>query len=232
MAGNSTGKEFVVTSFGESHGKYIGVLVDGCPAGLPLSEKDVQQELDKRVPSKPIIVSARVEKDVVEILSGVFNGFTTGAPICGLVRNEDAVPAEYEVIKALPRPGHADFTAQIRYGGFNDNRGGGRFSGRVMVSIVMAGAIATKLLHLLDVEVLAYTIAIGNVRLTKQPNIEEIRKNTYQSAVRCPDLSISRAMEDAILEVKSKGDSLGGIIECVVLNIPAGIGEPLARARL
>ncbi|MEM2130643.1 MAG: chorismate synthase, partial [Candidatus Bathyarchaeia archaeon] len=120
MAGNSIGKEFVVSSFGESHGKCIGAFVDGCPAGLPLSEKDVQADLDRRIPPQPKIVSARIEEDTVEILSGVFNGFTTGAPIAMMVANKEAKSSDYEAIKALPRPAHADYVAHVKYGGFND----------------------------------------------------------------------------------------------------------------
>ncbi len=136
----------MVTSFGESHGKCVGVVVDGCPAGLPLSEADVQAELDRRIPLQPKIVSGRIEKDAVQILSGVFNGFTTGAPISMTVENKEADSSDYEAIKDLPRPGHADYTARIKYGGFNDYRGGGRFSGRVTVALIMAGAVAKKLL--------------------------------------------------------------------------------------
>jgi chorismate synthase len=227
LAGNSIGKEFVVTCFGESHGKCVGVIVDGCPAGLSLSEQDIQTELDKRIPTKTKIVSARIEKDVAEILSGVFNGFTTGAPICALVRNKKAVSSDYDVIKDVPRPGHADYAARIKYGGFNDYRGGGRFSGRVTVAFVIAGAIAKKLLNLFDVEVLAYTTAIGKIKLDRIPTAEEIRKNRYRSAVRCPDLKKGKVMEETILDAKSEGDSLGGIVECVALNVPVGVGEPL-----
>jgi len=226
LAGNSVGKEFVVTCFGESHGKFIGVIVDGCPAGLSLSEQDIQAELDRRIPTQTKIVSARVEKDTVEILSGVFNGFTTGAPICALVRNKKAISSDYDIIKDVPRPGHADYTTRIKYGGFSDYRGGGRFSGRVTVALVMAGAITKKLLNLFGIEVLAYTTAIGNVKLDRRLTIEEIRRNKYKNAVRCPDLKSAKAMEKAILKTKSEGDSLGGIVECVALNVPAGIGEP------
>ncbi|MEM1539719.1 MAG: chorismate synthase [Candidatus Bathyarchaeia archaeon] len=227
MAGNSIGKDFVVTCFGESHGKCIGVVVDGCPAGLPLTEKDIQAELDKRVPPKPEIVSARVEKDTVEILSGVFEGFTTGAPICMLVWNKEAEPSNYETIRDKPRPGHADYVARVKYGGFNDYRGGGRFSGRITVAYVMAGAIAKKLLSLFGVEVLAYTTAIGNVKLDRTPTLEEIRRNTYLNAVRCPEPACAKSMEEAILKAKSEGDSLGGIVECIALNVPVGVGEPI-----
>ena len=227
MTANSIGKDFVITCFGESHGKCIGVVVDGCPAGLPLSEKDIQAELDKRIPPKPEIVSGRIEKDIVEILSGIFEGFTTGAPICMLVWNKEAVSADYDLIRDLPRPGHADYVARIKYGGFNDYRGGGRFSGRITVAFVMAGAIAKKLLSLFGVEVLAYATAIGDVRLDRTPTIEEIRRNTYSSTVRCPDLACAKLMEEAILKAKSEGDSLGGVVECVALNVPVGVGEPL-----
>ncbi|MEM2937208.1 MAG: chorismate synthase [Candidatus Bathyarchaeia archaeon] len=227
LAANSIGKNFVVTCFGESHGKCVGVVVDGCPAGLPLSEKDIQAELDKRIPPKPEIVSGRIEKDIVEILSGVFEGFTTGAPICALVWNKEAIPSDYDVIRDLPRPGHADYVARMKYGGFNDYRGGGRFSGRITVAFVIAGAIAKKLLSLFGVEVLAYATAIGNVKLNREPTIDEVRRNTYLSAVRCPDLECAKSMEEAILKAKSEGDSLGGVVEGVALNVPVGVGEPL-----
>jgi len=227
LAGDSIGKEFVVTCFGESHGRCVGVVVDGCPAGLQLSERDIQEEMDKRIPPKPEIVSARKEEDVVEVLSGIFNGFTTGAPICTLVWNKEAVPDEYDQIKDVPRPGHADYPARIKYGGFNDHRGGGRFSGRITVAFVMAGAIAKKLLSLFGVEVLAYAVEIGKVKVEKKLTIEEIRRNTYKSATRCPDLERGKAMEEAILKAKREGDSVGGVVECVALKVPVGVGEPI-----
>jgi chorismate synthase len=182
MAGNSLGKEFTVTSFGESHGKQVGVVVDGCPAGLSFSEADVQADLDRRIPTqKPELVSGRVEKDTVQILSGVFNGYTTGAPICMAVENRETRSSDYDALRNLPRPAHADYTAHIKYGGFNDYRGGGRFSGRVTVSLIMAGALAKRLLAEMGVDVLAYTKAIGNVRTEKQLGTEEIRKQRYES---------------------------------------------------
>lgn len=227
MESNSIGKDFVITCFGESHGRCVGVVVDGCPAGLPLSEQDVQKELDKRIPPRTDVVSARREIDIVEILSGALNGFTTGAPICTLVQNKDVIPGEYDLIKDTPRPGHADYPARIKYGNFNDYRGGGRFSGRITVAFVMAGAIAKKLLGFFGVEVLAYTIEIGNMKLRKSLAIEEIRRNTYKTSVRCPDMESAKEMEKAILKVKSEGDSVGGVVECVALNVPVGVGEPL-----
>jgi len=230
LAGNSIGKEFVVTSFGESHGKYVGVVIDGCPAGVHLSEKDIQTELDRRIPPQPKIVSGRIEKDKVEILSGVFNSFTTGAPIAMIVANKEVDSSDYEAIKDLPRPGHVDYPAHVKYGGFNDYRGGGRFSGRVTVALIMAGAVAKKLLGAFAVDVLAYTTAVGNVKMGKALSSKEIRNRRYETAVRCPDLACAKAMEKAIVNVKKEGDSLGGIIECLALNVPAGVGEPMFDA--
>jgi chorismate synthase len=227
LAGNSIGKEFVVTTFGESHGRVVGVVVDGCPAGLPLSEADFQQELDRRIPAEPKIVSARVEKDVVKILSGLFNGFTTGAPIALMVENKETNSSDYEVIKDLPRPGHSDYPVRIRYGGFNDYRGGGRFSGRVTVALIMAGTIAKKLLGRYDINVLAYTQSIGKIKTDKKFSAAEIRKNKNAAATRCPDLACAEKMEEAIVNARKEGESLGGVIECIALNMPTGIGEPL-----
>jgi len=227
LAGNSFGKEFVVTCFGESHGKCVGVVVDGCSAGLELSEKDFDSELAKRIPKKTQLVSYRREEDKSTILSGVFNGCTTGAPICVITMNKRAKPKEYELIKDTPRPGHADYPARMKYGGFNDYRGGGRFSGRITVAFVMAGAIAKKLLHLIGVKVLAFTVQIGPVIVDRPPTIEQIQRNTYKSSVRCPDLNCTKKMEEAIERAKGLGDSLGGIIECYALNVPVGVGEPL-----
>jgi chorismate synthase len=220
-----------VTSFGESHGEQVGVVVDGCPAGLPFSEADAQSDLDRRIPlQKPELVSGRVEKDKVRILSGLFNGFTTGAPIAMVVENREAQSNDYDVLRDFPRPAHADYTATVKYGGFNDYRGGGRFSGRVTVAIVMAGAVAKKLLSRVDVDVLAYTKSIGKTKTNKQLNLEDIRQKTYSSAVRCPDLACAEKMDEAILNARKESDSLGGVVECIVLNVPVGVGEPLFDA--
>ena len=230
LAGNSIGKEFVVTSFGESHGKIVGVTIDGCPAGLPLAEADVQAEVDRRIPKQPKIVSERIEKDKVQILSGVFNGFTTGAPITMTVENKDVDSSDYEAMKDLPRPGHADYTARTKYGGFNDYRGGGRFSGRITIAFIMAGAVAKKLLNQVGVDVFAYTKAIGNVKLTKSLSYEEVRSRRYESSVRCPDLACAKKMEEAIVAARKEGDSIGGVIEIIAANVPVGVGEPLFDA--
>jgi chorismate synthase len=157
LGSNSIGKEFVVTCFGESHGRCVGVVIDGCPAGLPLVNEDIQKELDKRLPQKKDIISTRREKDIVELLSGTYKGFTTGAPICVLVWNKEIISEDYDAIRHSPRPGHADYPVRIKYLGFNDHRGGGRFSGRMTVAFIMAGAIAKKLLELANIEILAYS---------------------------------------------------------------------------
>ena len=227
MVSNSLGKSFTVTTFGESHGPVIGLVIDGSPAGLPLAEIDFQEELDNRIPAEPKIVSPRAEKDVAKILSGVFNGYTTGAPIALIVENKDTNSSDYEAIKNTPRPSHSDYPARLRYGGFNDYRGGGRFSGRVTVALIMAGVVAKKLLNKHKIDVLAYTTSIGQLKLDKKLSIPEIHKNRYATSTRCPDFSSSELMEKAIIAAKQAGDSLGGIIECIVINMPAGVGDPL-----
>ncbi len=227
LGSNSIGKEFTVTCFGESHGRCVGTVIDGCPAGLPLSVEDIQKELDKRLPKKSEIVSARREEDKVELLSGTYEGFTTGAPICVLVWNKEVNSDSYEAIRHTPRPGHSDYPARIKYLGFNDNQGGGRFSGRLTVAYIMAGAIAKKLLQLASIEVLAYTSEIGGVKVQKTPSIEDVRVKTFESSVRCPDSIVSKKMENTILKAKSEGDSVGGIVECCALNVLPGVGEPL-----
>jgi chorismate synthase len=227
LGANSIGKEFVVTCFGESHGRCVGAVIGGCPAGLPLTEEDIQNELDKRLPPNREIVSARREEDTVEVLSGTFEGFTTGAPICALVWNKQAVSGDYDSMKYKPRPGHADYPARMKYIGFNDYRGGGRFSGRITVALVIAGAVAKKLLDVFGVEVLAYTTAIGDVELQATLSLDDVRENTYANSVRCPDPDVAEEMEETILRAKKEGDSVGGIVECVAFNLPVGVGEPI-----
>jgi len=224
---NSTGKAFVLTCFGESHGTCIGAVIDGCPAGLPLTEKDVQAEMDKRRPGFMAVSTKRREEDRVEVLSGVYRGHTTGAPICMIIRNRDVKSETYEEIKNKPRPGHADYTAYVKYGGYNDYRGGGRFSGRITAAYVMAGAVAKKLLGMLNVEVLAHTVQIGNVKIFKEISYDEIRSNVYRNSVRCAVPEKASLMEKEILEAAERGDSVGGVVEGVALNVPVGLGEPI-----
>jgi len=224
--GNIIGERFRVLSFGESHGKIIGVVVDGCPAGVAVNIEDIQRELNRRKPGQSAVSTPRVEEDKVEILSGVFNNKTTGAPICMIIRNLNVDSSKYEEIRYTPRPGHADYPAYIKYGGYNDYRGGGRFSGRITASYVMAGALAKTILKELGIKILAYTRKIGPIEGKKLP-VEEIERNVEKSIVRCPDLDASEKMVKIILKAKSAGDSVGGVIECIALNVPTGIGEPV-----
>ncbi len=224
--GNSIGKLFTVTSFGESHGRCVGVVIDGCPAGLPLTVKEIQQAVDRRKPQTGAGGTARREADKVEVISGLFKGFTTGAPVCMLAWNKNADSSVYEELKLTPRPGHADYTAFIKYGGFNDYRGGGRFSGRITAGFVMAGAVASKLLKLSGIDVTAYTVQIGNIKAGPQPDIK-IKRDVYKSPVRCLDSAASARMMAAIEKVKAEGDSIGGIVEVLASNVPSGLGEPV-----
>jgi len=222
---NSFGKLFTITSFGESHGRCIGTIIDGCPAGLPVSEEDIQREVDKRKPTSPI-ATTRAEEEKVEILSGVLNRHTTGAPICLLIWNKDIDSSEYQRTRYLLRPGHADYTAFMKYGGFNDFRGGGRFSGRITATFVMAGAIARKLLNQIGIEVLAHTVEIGGIK-AKTKGLDEIRQNVDQNPLKCADPEAAQEMLQALEKVKEEGDSMGGLIEGMALNVPVGLGEPV-----
>ncbi|HTX44458.1 MAG TPA: chorismate synthase [Methanocella sp.] len=222
---NTFGRLFRLTTFGESHGPAVGAVVDGCPAGLELNEKDVQAELDKRRPGQSAVSSKRSEPDRVEILSGLFEGRTTGAPIAMLIRNVDVDSSAYEDIKDLLRPGHADHGYLAKYG-FRDYRGGGRSSGRETAGRVMGGAVAKKLLSLKGIGVHAHTASIYDVR-AGNVTLEEMIKNTYTNSVRCADLSIIGAMEEAILMAKRAGDSVGGTVEVVATGVPPGLGEPV-----
>ncbi|MBA7471462.1 Chorismate synthase [subsurface metagenome] len=224
--GSSLGKLFTVTSFGESHGHCVGVIIDGCPAGLVITEDDIQRELDRRKPGVGMAATARAEEDRVEILSGIFNEKTTGAPVCVLVWNKDVNSSSYEETRFLLRPGHADYTAFIKYGGFNDFRGGGRFSGRITAGFVMAGAVAKKLLSLKGIEILAHTMEIGGIK-AEPKGFDEIKENVDRNPLRCADVVAAEEMARVIERVKAEGDSVGGIIEAIALNVPAGLGEPV-----
>jgi chorismate synthase len=227
MTGNTLGEQLTLTSFGESHGKCIGMVLDGCPSGLPLSESDLQSELDKRKPGQSIITTQRIEEDKVEILSGIFNGYTTSAPICAIIWNKDSDSRPYDVIKNSPRPGHADYPAFIKYGGYADYRGSGRFSGRLTATMVMGGAIAQKLLkYSLGIETIAYTTQIGKISCNSPP-YEQAKQNRYSNDARCPIPEIAQKMKNIILDAKKNGDSLGGIVESISTGLPVGLGEPI-----
>ncbi|MDF2953516.1 MAG: Chorismate synthase [Thermodesulfobacterium sp.] len=222
MGGNTIGKLFQVTTFGESHGKALGAVVDGCPPGLTLTEEYIQKELDKRRPGKSSGQSPRKEKDKVEILSGIFQGYTTGTPIALLIYNIDVDSSAYEKIKDVFRPGHADFTYFIKYGGYRDYRGGGRSSGRETVARVAAGAIAKRILEEYGIEVIAYTISLGGI-FAKERNLEVI----YKNHLFCPDMEAYKDMCEKIEKTKREGDSLGGVVEVLARGVPAGLGEPV-----
>ena len=227
MGGNSLGERFIVTSFGESHGRCVGAILDGCPAGLPLKESDIQPDLDLRKPGQSSITTQRKEEDKVEILSGTFNAHTTNAPICMVIWNQDSDSRPYDKIKTIPRPGHSDYPAMIKYGGYADYRGSGRFSGRLTASFVMAGAISKKLLkYVLGIETIAYTIKIGEISMGEISH-EKAKTGRYTNEVRCPDIQIAEKMKDSIMNARKSGNSLGGIIECVSIGLPVGLGEPV-----
>jgi chorismate synthase len=222
---NSLGEIFRITMFGESHSTAIGIVIEGCPAGLELSQQDIQKAVDRRKPQANAGQTARHEPDEVEILSGVFEGHTTGMSLAMLVRNRDVDSKIYQKMRYTPRPGHADYTAWVKYGGFNDFRGGGAFSGRVTVALVMAGAVAAKLLDTLGIETMAYTVQIGSVP-AKPKTFNVIRKNVDQNALRCGDAAAAEKMQAEIEKAAKAGDSLGGIVECQAMNVPTGLGEP------
>jgi len=220
---NTFGRLFRFTTWGESHGPALGVVVDGCPAGLPLDESDLQRDLDRRRPGQSRVTTQRKEEDRAEILSGVFEGRTTGHPISILIRNKDADSSKYEPLRNLFRPGHADFT-YIKKWGIRDHRGGGRSSARETAARVAAGAIAKKLLAHLGVSILGYVDQVGEVRWDGAHfDADEIERNI----VRCPDAETASRMEAAILEARKAGDSVGGAITIQADGVPPGWGEPL-----
>jgi chorismate synthase len=221
MGGNSFGTFFRVTTWGESHGEGLGVVIDGCPPRIDLCSEDIQKELNRRRPGQGMGSSPRKERDRVEILSGIFEGKTTGAPISVLARNEDVDSAPYEKQREIFRPGHADFTYQAKYG-IRDYRGGGRASARETIGRVAGGAIAKKILEQGKIKVLAYTLELGGIR-AEEIDYEEIENNSF----RCPDKNAAIAMEKKIEEAKLRGDTLGGIVEIVVRGCPSGLGEPV-----
>lgn len=225
MPGSSFGKIFTVTTFGESHGVAIGAIVDGCPAGLKIDLDFIQNEMARRRPGQSKIVTQRKEADQVEILSGVFEGITTGTPIGILIRNQDQRSKDYSHIAEKFRPSHADFTFTEKYGN-RDYRGGGRSSARETASRVAAGAIAKLFLAQFGIEVNAFVNQVGSIILDKK--IEDIDfEKTESNPVRCPDTAVAEKMETLIKQVKKAGDTVGGAVTCVVKNCPTGLGEPV-----
>ncbi|MEZ3435614.1 MAG: chorismate synthase [Lachnospiraceae bacterium] len=225
MAGSTYGTLFSITTWGESHGPALGVVIDGCPAGLPLSEADIQKYLDRRKPGQSKYTTKRAESDRAVILSGVFEGRTTGTPISIMIQNADQRSRDYGKIKDCYRPGHADYTFDAKYG-FRDYRGGGRSSGRETIGRTAAGAVAARLLSELGVEVTTYTKAIGDICIpSSEYHYNEIMENSLYMPNNAYAAKASEYLEDCI----KKLDSSGGIIECVITGMPAGVGEPVFK---
>ena len=221
MSGNSFGVLFRVTTFGESHGKALGAVIDGCPPNLDLAEADIQEEVDRRRPGGHAASTSRNEEDRVEILSGVFEGKTTGTPIALLIVNRDADSGAYDDLRDVFRPGHGDYTYFKKYD-IRDHRGGGRASGRETAARVAAGAVARKLLSREGIDVIGYTVEAGGISIERFSR-DDIKGNR----LRCPDHEAATRMEQKLEEARSEGDSLGGIVEVRVTGCPAGLGEPV-----
>ena len=227
MSGNTFGTIFRITTWGESHGPAVGVVVDGCPAGLALDAEEIQKDLDRRRPGQSRASTARQEADRVEILSGVFEGHTTGTPISLLVWNKDADSSAYDLLRDRPRPGHADFTYLAKYGR-RDHRGGGRASARETVGRVAAGAVARLLLRTVGIEVAAYVAELGGICAeVETSNLSALRTAAEANAVRCPDPAAADRMMARLEAVRAQGDSLGGVVVVVAEGVPAGLGEPV-----
>ena len=227
MGSNQFGQIFRITTWGETHGKGVGVVIDGCPANLPIDECMIQKELDRRRPGASPFTSPRNEPDRVEILSGLFDGKTTGAPISLFVPNKDVDSSKYEPIKELIRPGHADYTYAQKYGN-RDHRGSGRASARETVARVAAGAIAKALLQHFNIDLVAHIKEIGGIALEKTPtDLEKLKKLREASAIGCPCPKTEKEMVNLLMQTKAEGDSLGGIVELITSPLPLGLGEPL-----
>ncbi len=225
MPGNSFGHTFRITTFGESHGAALGVIIDGCPSGTPIDESFIQSEMDRRRPGQSSIVTQRKEGDQVRILSGIFDGKTTGMPICMVIFNEDAKSKDYSHIADKFRPSHADFTYQAKYG-HRDYRGGGRSSARETAARVAAGAVAKLILKKENIAIQAYVSQVGTIKA--DPDYKKLDlKKTEHNEVRCPDEKIAELMIQHIKAIKKSGDTIGGVVSCVVQNCPVGLGEPV-----
>jgi chorismate synthase len=221
MSGNTYGEKFRITTFGESHGRAVGVVIDGAPPNLKINADEIQRELDRRRPGQSSVTTQRAEEDKVEILSGVFRGKTTGTPICLLVWNKDQRSYDYDELKDVLKPGHAGFAYLAKYGIY-DYRGGGRASGRETIGRVAAGAVAKMILAKNKIQIIGYSKEIAGIS-AKKYDFDQIEKNS----VRCPDADAARKMEKKILEVFKLGDSVGGIVEVVIKGCSAGLGDPV-----
>jgi chorismate synthase len=227
MNANTYGDLFSITTFGESHGKAVGVIIDGCPAGIKLNESDIQKDLDKRKPGAGLAGTKRRESDEIKILSGVFEGITTGTPIALVTFNEDQVSKDYSNIKDVFRPGHADYTYFMKYNKIRDYRGGGRSSARETLARVAGGAIAKKILAKAGIKVNGYVKSIGNIAASSDNFNQKDVENIYSTELRCPDKVASKKMENEIKKAISEQDSLGGVVEVIAKNMLVGLGEPV-----
>lgn len=225
MAGNSIGQIFRITTFGESHGPAMGVVIDGCPSRIPFDTDLITAALHKRRPGFSPITSPRMEADAFEVVSGVFEGMTTGTPICLLIRNKDQQPEAYAELKDVYRPSHADYTYHAKYG-IRDHRGSGRASARETVARVAAGAVASMILKESGIEIHAYVSQVGHVKLHRLPDTLDL-KVAEQNQVRCPDEQTASDMIRLIEKVREEGDSVGGTITCYINHVPSGLGEPV-----
>ncbi|MDH3365146.1 MAG: chorismate synthase [Thermoplasmata archaeon] len=223
---NSIGSAYRISIFGSSHGPFIGASAEGCPAGERISETAIQIELDRRAPGKSAVATSRKERDKVEIISGLLNGKATGAPIVGLIANRDCDSSAYDALRRVPRPGHADYPAIVKYDGHNDHRGGGQFSGRMTAGLVFAGAVARQVLERRKVRVLAETVQIGNIKLDKDIPFSAAEKLVRASPVGCADRKTADLMKDEIVNAHEEKDSVGGVVRCTIIGVPVGVGEP------
>ena len=222
---NSFGSIFKITSFGESHGPGVGVIIDGCPAGIAIDQEKIQLDLSRRKPGQSAITTARKEDDTFEILSGTFEGVTTGSPIAILIKNKDARTKDYSHIADKFRPSHADYTYQVKYG-LRDYRGGGRASARITAGWVAAGAIAKQMISQLNIQSKAYVSQVGDIKISRNYRADEL-KVEEENELRCPDIESAAAMIELIKKVKKEGDTIGGVITGIISGVPVGLGEPV-----
>lgn len=223
---NEFGAIYRIGIFGTSHGPCVGAKIEGCPAGSRISEAAIQVELDRRSPGKGPMSTSRRERDRLEIISGLHKGKATGGPIVGIVRNLDTDSSAYDAFLRVPRPGHADYTAAVKYGGYHDHRGGGQFSGRMTAGLVIGGAIARQVLDKNRVSLLAQTVQIGNVQLKRDVPLSVAEKVVRSNAVGCADRATAEMMKEEIVKAHDDRDSVGGIVKCTIVGLPVGVGEP------
>ncbi|MCZ6688816.1 MAG: chorismate synthase, partial [Planctomycetota bacterium] len=223
---NSFGKDYRTTIFGSSHGSGVGCVIEGVPAGTSLNLEAIQGELDRRRPGQSALTTQRKEGDRLEMQEGMLEDRATGSPLVFWVKNRDVDSSSYETYRRIPRPGHADYPARMKYAGYNDYRGGGQFSGRMTIPLVISGALARQILSKGGIEFYAHAVQVGSVRLEETLSVEEIRAGVESSPVRCAEPETARSMVQEVEAARKAGDSVGGVIECIVTGLPVGVGEP------